>query len=140
MERILNEKLWDRNNNLPLLFEVISREGGFEGYSNILESAIQLRSQAAFSIDISERIEVEKKLSLLVAQIERQSERAEKLNSSPQFLALKNEYNKGVEEIKIALNDYNFCLEKFASLLKWPWFKIYSFGFEIAARQPLGWL
>lgn len=127
---ILKEALWARRNRIPLLLEVIQRAGPYSKREEIIQLREKVSSEA---YNLKEQMEFEKQLSEHLAEIFRGG-----LKSDSLYLSLQKELNELLESSRIAVNDYNFELQKWQRYVRLPWFKIFEFGFEIRKNKPLG--
>lgn len=113
----LQEILWERRHRIPLLLEILEH-GGIKDVprSEIIELRAKV-SSGAYTIE--EKILLEKKLSDLCALILRKGIENHNVKRKVLFLALKREFAELLEGIRIAFNDYNFSLQKWASYTRW---------------------
>lgn len=132
----LQDALWARRNRIPLLLEIIKRAG--EKYPR-RDEMIQLRKKVlSEAYQLEEQMSFEKQLSENIGEIFRKFENQSDLKSDSLYISLQKELNELLESIRIAINDYNFELQKWQKYIRLPWFKIFEFGFEIRRNKPLG--
>jgi hypothetical protein len=125
---ILMEALWARRNRIPLLLDILKQAGiHFDKRQAIIDLRSKLLSQV---YTLEEQIEWEKELSQHMKQVPI-------LKSETVFLSLQKELGETLESIRIAINDYNFELQKWQKYMSLPWFKIFEFGFEIRKNKSL---
>lgn len=120
---ILMEALWARRNRIPLVLAGVH----FEKRQTIIDMRSKLLSQA---YTLEEQMEWEKKLSQEMNQVP-------VLKSEALSLSLQKDLGETLEFIRIAINDYNFELQKWQKYMSMPWFRIFEFGFEIRKNKPL---
>lgn len=125
---LLLEALWKRRHKIPLLLEVIG------GQAELIELRNKVSSGA---YTLPEEISMEKEMSQRLRQIFQDAENESSIKSDSLLLSIKKEFSDVTEEIRICINDYNYALQKFSSVMKWPWFMILSFAFKISKNRPL---
>lgn len=117
---ILKEALWARRNRIPLLLEVIERASPYPKRDEIIQLRDKVSSEA---YSLEEQMEFEKQLSKHLAEIFRGG-----LKSDSLYLSLQKELNELLESSRIAINDYNFELQKWKRYVRLPWFKIFEYS------------
>ena len=133
-ERILIEELWERRHRIPLLLEVVARGQGASQKKEVISLRAKVSSRA---YTLQEQIGFEKSLSHLLADLFQKNEFESNLKSDAIFLELQKEFSEAVSGIRIALNDYNFEVQKWQKYCRMPWFLILTFLFDIRDTRPL---
>lgn len=131
----LQESLWARRSRMPILLELIAKSGfEYDKRKELIDLRFSLQS-GAFSLE--EEVNLEAKLNSLLADIWQKTEFEEKLKTDALFLSLKKELEDCLESIRIALNDYNFSIQKWQSFQKQLWLSVFGFCFEINKKKPI---
>lgn len=129
-EDILLEAFWQRRHRVPLLIEATGKEDCLK--------IIELREKASSgAYSLAEQIGIEKELTHLIADLFQKAESNILFKTDVLWLALQKEFSGCLQDVAVALNNYNFELQKFLNYLKLPWFKIFQFLFEIRQNKPL---
>ncbi|GEM_PF-5141176 len=124
---LFREALWKRRNKIPLFLEVMERSGTYSKRNEVVVLRGKVLSEA---YSLLEQMDFEKKLTAYLEEVFRQSGNGV-LKSDSLYLSLEKELRDELESIRIAANDYDFELQKWQKLNRFPLFKILGFGFKI---------
>lgn len=123
----LEEAFWKRLHKIPLLLELVDRAGvKIPERAKIIEIRAKLQSEA-FSLE--EKVALQRELSKLLTVIFQAAEVTESLRTESLIPALEKELKEDLAAIRIALNDYNFLLQKFHHFAR--------FTFGMSLNKPL---
>ena len=115
-EEILREVFWGRLHKIPLLLELFDRAGAkIPERAKIIEIRSKLMSEA-FSLE--EKVGIQRELSKQLDSLFQMAEVTESLRTDGLIAALKKELNEDLAAIRIALNDYNFLVQKMGSFVR----------------------
>lgn len=117
--RSLEEAMWSRRHKLPLLLEVAARSGDTtvprQEMVDILEKV------AGSGSSLADKVALEKKLTAHLVEIFKRGEKS----SDTLFISLREEVQKSLTEMKIALRDYNAAVVRLQMRSALPWFRIF---------------
>ncbi|MEK7523717.1 MAG: hypothetical protein AAB588_01675 [Patescibacteria group bacterium] len=134
-EHILMELLWSRRHRIPLLLEQSALLPGLKLES---QKIIDLRAKVSTGqMSLLEEVQLEKQLTDLLAGSFRQIESSAGSKANSNLLSLKQEFQDLLEKTRIALNDYNFSLQKFQRSTRLPWYKVFEFAFPVRHSKVL---
>ncbi|MBI5413685.1 LemA family protein [Candidatus Peregrinibacteria bacterium] len=134
-QHFLSEALWKRRHLMPLLIESGSDNKDVMGAK---EEIIRLRAEVSTEkLTLQEQIDIEKKLSHRIGDLLHKVEANKSLMTDAQFLSVKKEYLEALEQIEIAINDYNFSIREFARYVRFPWFWIFVFLSKVRFLRAL---
>lgn len=133
---LLSEAFWARRNIIPLLLEVATQENSNAGFrQQIIETRAKLCSDA---YTLEEKVVLEKELTDLLDKILKMPEDKEvPLKKNVLFFSLKQEFHHVLSGIRIALNDYNFAIQRFARFCQIPPLNMLVYLFKVRKRRVL---
>lgn len=131
-EKMVDERIWAQVNRIPLLIEIIKKNGVALPFEQIIE----LRAKVMESPNLYNKVGLEGRLIHLLGDTLRQCESSE-VAKEPLFLSVKKEFEEGIEAVRISVNDYNFAITVWKKYCKFPWFKIVEFAFDTRLRSTL---
>lgn len=131
----LNEALWKRRHLIPLFIESGITNKDVLGAK---EEIVRLRADVSTGkLPLREQVDIERQLSHLIRDTLHKVEADKHLMTDAQFLSVKKDYLEALEQIEIALNDYNFSIQEFARYVRLPWFWILKFLFKTRFLKSL---
>lgn len=121
----IRKNLWNRHNRIPLLINLIVPLDSTQKatFAHIVELRSKLSNE---HISLKERLEHERRMSHLLRDIFIAAEGNGKNLGNTQLIALQNEFSTIHDECNRAINEYNYQLEKYLSMQRIPWFKIWK--------------
>lgn len=127
----IEEALWQRRNRVPLLLELAREQIGQNR-----QTIIELRADLQTSIEtLEEKIAKEKEFTTIIHHMLEVLKGDEKHHVL--LNAIRHEFKEIHTEIERAINDYNFYVERWAALMRWPWFKFFAFSFSQIQTKPI---
>ena len=127
----VKEAFWNRSCRLPLLIEIVAH-AGLPGLRKA--EMIEIRAKASSgAYTLEEQIELEKKMTGMILETFRNGHSHDPLKTETLFHSLEKEFEGQLEEIRHALNDYNFEVKLFVGK---P-LKFFRFAFEAGKFKPL---
>ena len=130
----LNEALWARRHLIPLLIESGDTN---KDVQDAKKEIIKLRAAASKGAALQEQIGIEKQMSHYIRELLHKIEADRILMADAQFLSVKKEYVHALEQIDIAINDFNFEVQEFSKYIRFPWFRIFVFLFKVRFFKSL---
>lgn len=135
-EQIFIEALWRRRAKIPLLLEVIKRSNGNIDINRA--QFIDLRSKLqSESYTIPEQQYQEKELTRLIAHAFQATEFDPGCKQDSAYLALNKEFNLLLEDIRRAVNDYNYSIQKFKDTAKPVPLNFFAFLFKVSRKKEV---
>ncbi len=121
----LREHLWNRSAKIPLLFSLTEPLKNTQGA--LFAEMLALRDVLCDEhIGLSDRLIKEKKMSDLIHDLFEKSKGSDGTVKDYSLITLLKDFNTLKDSINSDVREYNYQLDRFVSMLRFPWFSVWT--------------